>query len=412
MALAAPPLSLGPRPPFLPARGLSAVSRPPDRFCARHSRSPALREASVGWAHVRVPGQGGARPRRPHPSSPSPSGPAPRRPGPLLCLSRRAPGPPRPSECPARFSLCSLIPPSAAARVSRGPELGLPRDSAQSSRQPKGSRAAQRPPSRQAERILGPAERQPPQVRSRLGTEPRVFLDRGSRGLPLCSPPRELRSCRCCRRDPEGAGQGQGRGVGRGRGALAPNTSSPFPPEPPGASGSIIPVYCALLATVVLGLLTYVASSGRWSGHCSLAPPSPSGLPASSLSVSMKVGAGWQVPSDPHSWCSPKQRQQVAKARTGELGALNRDQIHGDSSVFLDSLSSLPCAPSQGPHPELGCRLYIHLPRQQQEEVERLLEVSDETDKGWQGLADRPGYQAEAVKTMAQGQAPVPPSGC
>lgn len=42
-------------------------------------------------------------------------------------------------------------------------------------------------------------------------------------------------------------------------GALAPNTSSPFPPEPPGASGSIIPVYCALLATVVLGLLAYVA---------------------------------------------------------------------------------------------------------------------------------------------------------
>uniref|UniRef100_A0A8C3YN21 Tumor necrosis factor receptor member 16 transmembrane domain-containing protein n=1 Tax=Catagonus wagneri TaxID=51154 RepID=A0A8C3YN21_9CETA len=42
-------------------------------------------------------------------------------------------------------------------------------------------------------------------------------------------------------------------------GALAPSTSSPFPPEPPGASGSIIPVYCALLATVVLGLLAYVA---------------------------------------------------------------------------------------------------------------------------------------------------------
>lgn len=42
-------------------------------------------------------------------------------------------------------------------------------------------------------------------------------------------------------------------------GALAPNTSSLFPPEPPGASSNIIPVYCALLATVVLGLLAYVA---------------------------------------------------------------------------------------------------------------------------------------------------------
>ncbi|XP_066900553.1 uncharacterized protein [Kogia breviceps] len=46
--------------------------------------------------------------------------------------------------------------------------------------------------------------------------------------------------------------------VGAG-GALAPGTSSPFPPEPPGALGSNIPVYCALLASVVLGLLAYVA---------------------------------------------------------------------------------------------------------------------------------------------------------
>lgn len=151
-------------------------------------------------------------------------------------------------------------------------------------------------------------------------------------------------------------------------GALAPNTSSPFPPEPPGASGSIIPVYCALLATVVLGLLAYVAFK------C---------------------------------WRSHKQRQQLAKARTAELGALDRDQIRGDSGVFLDSPSSLPCAPSQGPYPELGCRLYLHLPRQQQEEVERLLELSGEPDKGWQGLAGRLGYQAEVVETMAQGQAPA-----
>ncbi|XP_047551408.1 death domain-containing membrane protein NRADD-like isoform X1 [Lutra lutra] len=148
-------------------------------------------------------------------------------------------------------------------------------------------------------------------------------------------------------------------------GALAPNTSSPFPPEPPGAPGSIIPVYCALLATVVLGLLAYVAFK------C---------------------------------WRSHKQRQQLAKARTAELGALDRDQRHGDSVVFLDN-PQLPG--SQGPHPELGCRLYLHLPRQQQEEVERLLEVSGEPDKGWQGLADRLGYHADAVEIMAQGQVPA-----
>ncbi|XP_059520934.1 death domain-containing membrane protein NRADD-like isoform X3 [Myotis daubentonii] len=163
-------------------------------------------------------------------------------------------------------------------------------------------------------------------------------------------------------RDREGAWRGEA-------GGLACNASSPFAPEPPGAAGSSIPVYCALLASVVLGLLAYVAFK------C---------------------------------WRSHQQRQQLAKARAAELGALDRDPRHGESSVFLDAPSCLaPCAPSQGPHPELGRRLYLHLPQQQQEEVERLLGVSGDLDKGWQGLAGRLGYQTEAVETMAQSQAPA-----
>ncbi|XP_073888060.1 uncharacterized protein [Macaca fascicularis] len=43
-------------------------------------------------------------------------------------------------------------------------------------------------------------------------------------------------------------------------------------------------------------------------------------------------------------------------------------------------------------------------PTRHQEKVERLLEVSVETDNGWRGLADHLGYQAEAVEIMAQGQ--------
>ncbi|KAL6042750.1 hypothetical protein STEG23_022367 [Scotinomys teguina] len=151
-------------------------------------------------------------------------------------------------------------------------------------------------------------------------------------------------------------------------GALAPNTSSLFPPEPPGASSNIIPVYCALLATVILGLLAYVAFK------C---------------------------------WRSHKQRQQLAKARTVELGDPDRDQRHGDSSVFVDSPHCLePCIPSQGPQPDLGCRLYLHIPQQQQQEVERLLMLG-EPAKGWQGLASHLGYQVEAVELMACGQAPA-----
>ncbi|XP_053525063.1 uncharacterized protein LOC119037842 isoform X2 [Artibeus jamaicensis] len=69
--------------------------------------------------------------------------------------------------------------------------------------------------------------------------------------------------------------------------------------------------------------------------------------------------------------------------------------------------SSLRPPARQGPHPELGCRLYLHLPRQQQEEVERLLGGSEEPDKGWQDLAGRLGYQAEAVETMARSRVPA-----
>lgn len=162
-------------------------------------------------------------------------------------------------------------------------------------------------------------------------------------------------------RDREGVWVGAG-------GALAPNTSSVFPPEPPGAASNIIPVYCALLAAVVLGLLAYVAFK------C---------------------------------WRSHKQRQQLAKARTVELADPDRDQRHGDSGVFVDSSGGVePCIPSQGLHPDLGCRLYLHLPQQQQEEVERLLMLG-EPAKGWQGLAGHLGYQAEAVETIAHGQVPA-----
>lgn len=64
-------------------------------------------------------------------------------------------------------------------------------------------------------------------------------------------------------------------------------------------------------------------------------------------------------------------------------------------------------SPMTEPHPDLGCQLYLHLPQQQPEEVEQLLEVSGEPDKGWQGVAGCLGYQAEAVEIMTQGQVPA-----
>uniref|UniRef100_A0A8C6W3M7 Death domain-containing membrane protein NRADD n=1 Tax=Nannospalax galili TaxID=1026970 RepID=A0A8C6W3M7_NANGA len=109
----------------------------------------------------------------------------------------------------------------------------------------------------------------------------------------------------------------------------------------------------------------------------------------------------------PPDWRSHKQRQQLAKARTVELGDLDKNQRHGVNSIFVDSPRGLePCIPSQGPYPDIGCQLYLHILQQQQEEVERLLMLG-EPDKGWQGLAGHLGYQAKAVETMACGQMPA-----
>uniref|UniRef100_A0AC11D885 Uncharacterized protein n=1 Tax=Ovis aries TaxID=9940 RepID=A0AC11D885_SHEEP len=203
-------------------------------------------------------------------------------------------------------------------------------------------------------------------------------------------------------------GSRTGKGYGQRQG-------EPWPPAPPPHSPLSLqgPQAASSLSTVPswppwsLVCSPMWSSSGRWSGHCPGVPPLPIWTP-SQLAVSVKAGAGWQVPPAPHSWRSRKQRQQLAKARTAELGALSRDQLHGDSSVFRDSPAGLePCVPSQGLPPELGCRLYLHLPRQQQEEVERLLEVSGELANGWRGLAGRLGYQAEAVETMARSPGPA-----
>uniref|UniRef100_A0A8C0KQZ6 Death domain-containing membrane protein NRADD-like n=1 Tax=Canis lupus dingo TaxID=286419 RepID=A0A8C0KQZ6_CANLU len=146
--------------------------------------------------------------------------------------------------------------------------------------------------------------------------------------------------------------------------------------------------------------------------ECCHDTPTPSpGDAVPGITASQQSHASQLQPQRRHGtrgWRSHKQRQQLAKARTAELGDLDRDQRHGDSIVFLDNPSGRePCAPSQGSHPELGCRLYLHLPRPQQEEVERLLEASGEADKGWQGLAGRLGYPADAVEVIARGQLPA-----
>ncbi|XP_065523062.1 D-serine dehydratase-like isoform X2 [Lathamus discolor] len=142
---------------------------------------------------------------------------------------------------------------------------------------------------------------------------------------------------------------------------------SPAPPElvlpPPEASGEdIIPVYCSLLAAVVVGLLAYVAF--KW------------------------------------------QKQQLAKARAGDVGTCPEgEKLHSDSGVFLDTHSlQEPHQPGKAPYPE-GHPLSA-VPPQRQEELERLLE-SGGPGGDWRSLAARLGFGPEAIGTFGRGRAPT-----
>ncbi|XP_068790140.1 death domain-containing membrane protein NRADD-like [Struthio camelus] len=160
-----------------------------------------------------------------------------------------------------------------------------------------------------------------------------------------------------------------GEAAAPGEGSAAPNASAAGadfgPPAPEDAGKNIIPVYCSILAAVVVGLLAYVAFK------C---------------------------------WHTCKQKQQLAKARAGELGTAvpEGEKLHSDSGVFLDTHSlQEPHQLSKAPRPE--GRLYGAVPAARREELERLLESGGD----WRALAARLGYEDEAVGTFARGQAPA-----
>ncbi|XP_061853358.1 death domain-containing membrane protein NRADD-like [Colius striatus] len=116
--------------------------------------------------------------------------------------------------------------------------------------------------------------------------------------------------------------------------AVEPVTGDPSPTTPkflpPEATGQdIIPVYCSLLAAVVVGLLAYVAFK------C---------------------------------WHTCRQKQQLAKARAGDLGSSpDGEKLQSDSGVFLDTHSlQEPHQPGKAPRPE-GTPLCSVAPQRQEE---------------------------------------------
>ncbi|XP_061443178.1 tumor necrosis factor receptor superfamily member 16-like isoform X2 [Rhineura floridana] len=152
-------------------------------------------------------------------------------------------------------------------------------------------------------------------------------------------------------------------------GSVPPNSSSSefVPPLAEDHSKNIIPVYCSILAAVVVGLLAYVAFK------C---------------------------------WSTCKQKQQLAKARAGELvSSPEGEKLHSDSGVFLDTHSLQDHHPLNKVH-KIEPQLYVNLPPHKQEEVEQLLE-SPAHGKDWRCLANHLGYEEETIDTFGRGEAPA-----
>ncbi|XP_053114713.1 tumor necrosis factor receptor superfamily member 16-like [Hemicordylus capensis] len=152
-------------------------------------------------------------------------------------------------------------------------------------------------------------------------------------------------------------------------GSVSINSSSSefVPPLAEDNSKNIIPVYCSILAAVVVGLLAYVAFK------C---------------------------------WTTCKQKQELAKARAGELATSPEgEKLHSDSGVFLDTHSLQEHHPLNKAH-KLEPRLYANLPPHKQEEVEQLLETPGHS-KDWRCLAKRLGYEEETIHTFGRGEAPA-----
>ncbi|XP_077316113.1 tumor necrosis factor receptor superfamily member 16 [Lithobates pipiens] len=141
-------------------------------------------------------------------------------------------------------------------------------------------------------------------------------------------------------------------------------SSQPIPPS--GATENLIPVYCSILAAVIVGLVAFIVFK-RWN--------------------------------------SCKQNKQGGNSHTvNQTPSPEGEKLHSDSgiSVNSDSTAEQPAGHMQGKN---DLHLYNSLAPHKQEEVEKLLTSS--LEQTWKNLAGELGYQDELIDTFTQDEFPV-----
>ncbi|XP_054252516.1 tumor necrosis factor receptor superfamily member 16 [Indicator indicator] len=138
-----------------------------------------------------------------------------------------------------------------------------------------------------------------------------------------------------------------------------------------GTADNLIPVYCSILAAVVVGLVAYIAFK-RWN--------------------------------------SCKQNKQGANNRpVNQTPSPEGEKLHSDSGISVDSQSlhdqQPPNQGTQGPAPKGEGNLYVTLPPSKQEEVEKLLSSSAEDT--WRKLAGELGYKEDLIDSFSREESPA-----
>ncbi|NXF97560.1 TNR16 factor, partial [Eubucco bourcierii] len=138
-----------------------------------------------------------------------------------------------------------------------------------------------------------------------------------------------------------------------------------------GTADNLIPVYCSILAAVVVGLVAYIAFK-RWN--------------------------------------SCKQNKQGANNRpVNQTPSPEGEKLHSDSGISVDSQSlhdqQPPTQSTQGPAPKGDGSLYVALPASKQEEVEKLL--SSSAEETWRKLAGELGYKEDLIDSFTREESPA-----
>ncbi|XP_028558125.2 tumor necrosis factor receptor superfamily member 16 [Podarcis muralis] len=138
-----------------------------------------------------------------------------------------------------------------------------------------------------------------------------------------------------------------------------------------GTADNLIPVYCSILAAVVVGLVAYIAFK-RWN--------------------------------------SCKQNKQGANNRpVNQTPSPEGEKLHSDSGISVDSQSLHDQQPQTQTASMQGLKgdgnLYTNLPVNKREEVEKLLNGS--TEETWRHLAGELGYKDDHIDSFTQEEYPV-----